>query len=461
MTTESNSNHTSINGSGLRRLYVAVAGDTKDDLPSEIWQLLSYKGFAERKSVNCVGFCRDTQKNRLVVVLPKAYSSPEIRKNLNENSFVRDHVYQLIRIFARIAKETKYKQELIESDSPGFAKTDRSDPILDSLEAALKLRVDFRKNGLYYSRTRRDKFNTPHLPLNWKKTLSAKAPVLTSSDEVIFQETVHSMRVRDERGLLYRLHVQCLKDIFSLIGEKDDVGDVIGLVAREYERIKRNPRTYLVPLNRTVFDDRGRRILRTIEAYLNESRLKPSSNIESDNLLSYTSVFEKLWEYILRSVFGSSDKDRSLKHGWWVRYSDKQKFLGITPIIDLHIDTEQYEVLLDAKDYRIFNGSYLSTAGSSSDHYKQIIYRRLMEHKSDKGFHNILAFPGFNQETLLQLRGCHYWQDLNDSIVYEIGIDYNLVVQHWMGEIRIDIESALTLLIDRIEELYAGLSASV
>ena len=76
-----------------------------------------------------------------------------------------------------------------------------------------------------------------------------------------------------------------------------------------------------------------------------------------------------------------------------------------------------------------------------------------MEDKARNDFYNILAFPGFGQESLFQIRGCHYWPNLEASLVYEIEIDYDRVVRHWLGEEVIDVQYELSSILERINQL--------
>ena len=90
------------------RLAIVVSGDTKVQIDKnygpEVWRSLADNGFADRKSIGSVGFCRDIQANTLVAVLPKAYSSQVARESLLLSDAVKSHVFRLIRVFNKIAK---------------------------------------------------------------------------------------------------------------------------------------------------------------------------------------------------------------------------------------------------------------------------------------------------------------------------------------------------------------------
>ena len=100
-----------------KNLKIVVSGDEKNYLDKNlgdiIWRTLADNGFVEGKSIRNVGFCRDLEKNILVAVLPKAYSTNEGRKVLSSASESKKHIYKLIRIFNKVWRETNLKQNLI------------------------------------------------------------------------------------------------------------------------------------------------------------------------------------------------------------------------------------------------------------------------------------------------------------------------------------------------------------
>ena len=102
---------------GAPRLAVVVSGDIKGEIDKnygpEVWRTLADNGFADRKSIGSVGFCRDIQANTLVAVLPKAYSLQVARESLALSDAVKSHVFRLIRVFNKIARETNYKTGVI------------------------------------------------------------------------------------------------------------------------------------------------------------------------------------------------------------------------------------------------------------------------------------------------------------------------------------------------------------
>ena len=153
----------------------------------------------------------------------------------------------------------------------------------------------------------------------------------------------------------------------------------------------------------------------------------------------------------MRRVLNTNQGDRHLESGRWMPQGVASESIGITPEIDVYFTVDNDEILLDAKDYQIVNGSYLERSGSAPDHYKQTVYRRLITEKHSNSFYNILAFPRFGQKSLFELIGSHHWTNLDDSLVYEIGIDYDLVVRYWLNERNLNIPSELSNLLDEVK----------
>jgi hypothetical protein len=118
------------------------------------------------------------------------------------------------------------------------------------------------------------------------------------------------------------------------------------------------------------------------------------------------------------------------------------------PEFDIRLHSGGTDVLVDAKDYRLFNGS--KWQGSNGDHYKQIIYRQLLTVPVDSKVVNILAFPNLGQRKLFAIRGCHYWKEIEDSRVFEVTVDYDLSVKHWLRESPLDIKQEIAALLEEI-----------
>ena len=134
-------------------LSIVVCGDRKDFLDQEyvhhIWRTLADNGFAEGKSIGGVGFCRDLDNNRLITVLPKAFSSSLARESFGVSEYIKKQIYQLIRVFNKLSRDDYL---VVESNTGSNFVNQGSDPVLDSLEAALKIRNEFKTNGLYYKK---------------------------------------------------------------------------------------------------------------------------------------------------------------------------------------------------------------------------------------------------------------------------------------------------------------------
>lgn len=435
-----------------RRLALVIAGDDKTRVEQEFgtgaWRVLADNGFVERKTVSCVGFRRNLEENSLLVVLPKAFGGDQARAKLRELSFEREQIYRLLRIFKKIRRETRLETEPSDSNRILSREASWTDPVLDSFEAALRLREDYRRSGLYFRKTEKPAPNAHHLPINWPRTLRKNGLILTGAD-VMIRETIHIARRRDMFHPLTLLHISCLKEIFALTGEKNELNQVEGLDPMDFRAIKHSPRRLLRSLRARTFDERGRFLISAIKSFLGEARLAASKEADRDELLGYTKDFEDIWEHVLRDLLAPGLKDRRLPKGEWHEYPDKGPGSGITPEYDIRFQYGELDVLLDAKDYRLINGSRL--LGTPADHYKQIIYRLLMSERKGDTVVNILAFPGLDQKRLFAIRGCHRWKDIPNSRVFEITVDYDLAMKRWLSEIALDVKAEVSELIESMK----------
>lgn len=442
------------------RLEFVVAGDSREVIEKNCgnaaWRSLADNGFVERTSVSCVGFHREIEANSLLVVLPKAFNSPGARARLNEPAYEREQIYRLIRIFKKVRRETQFS--LAGGTSNQILDRERctTDPVLDSFDAALRLRRDYRENGMYLRKSTRLTFNKPSLPVNWPHTIRHSTTVLNGR-EVFFDNTVHHARKRDMSHPLCLLHVACLKEIFGLTGERNDLEDTESLDANSFRRVKAKPRSYLRDLRASTFDERGRFLISAISSYLNESSLAGADRQVREELLSYTKDFEDIWEQVLRDLMAPGLTKRTLPAGEWYGWPDASAKKGMQPEFDIRLESGNADILVDAKDYRLLNGS--KWQGTNGDHYKQIIYRQLVATPRDSNVVNILAFPSLGQKSLFEIRGCHHWKEIEGSLVFEVTVDYDLAIKRWLREISLDMKEELVVLLKNLQKFSEKVKA--
>lgn len=435
------------------RLEFVVAGDSREviekDCGKAAWRSLADNGFVERASVSCVGFHREIEANSLLVVLPKAFNSPGARARLSEPGYEREQIYRLIRIFKKVRRETAFSLAGGNTNQILNRELRATDPVLDSFDAALRLRRDYRENGLYIRKSTRQTLNKPNLPVDWPRTIRRSTTVL-SGREVFFDNTVHHARKRDMSHPLCLLHIACLKEIFALTGERSDLEGAESLDANAFRTVKAKPRSYLRDLRASTFDERGRFLISAISSFLSESSLLSAEREVREELLSYTKDFEDIWEQVLRDLMAPGLSKRTLPAGEWYGWPDASAKKGMQPEFDIRLENGDADVLVDAKDYRLLNGS--KWQGSNGDHYKQIIYRQLLATPKDSKVVNILAFPNLGQKSLFAIRGCHHWKEIEGSHVFEVTVDYDLAVKRWLRESSIDVKAELATLLEGLRK---------
>ena len=279
-----------------------------------------------------------------------------------------------------------------------------------------------------------------YICVDWAATIR-RIPPLIDENSILFLNTIHRKRTKDPANLFFQLHAYILRDIFKRTGENYFLGDLPVPDDATLKPILNRPLPYLRAFRRGIFSDRGRMLLACMEAYLGTRSLQVGRPSQSDDCLSYTSSFENIWEFILARIFqpGAEPKYK-LAPGKWVSWPDRKKEVGIKPEADLLVRDPEITIV-DAKDYRIFNGSPLlgSRLGGAGDHYKQVIYRTLMASGNSPATVNILAFPSLDQKSLFQLNGCHHWPSIPQSPVFEVCVDYDKAIKHWLGDTRLNV----------------------
>lgn len=242
--------------------------------------------------------------------------------------------------------------------------------------------------------------------------------------------------------------MHCLKEIFSLTGENCDLDDGGALDRSEFRAFKANPSKTLRKLQASTYDERGRFLIAAIGSFAGESRLLGVASEAREELLSYTKDFEDIWEQVLRDLMAPNLTKRTLPPGQWHAWPNATMNKGMQPEFDIRLQSENTDILVDAKDYRLLNGS--KWKGSNGDHYKQIIYRQLLDNPKDSDVVNILAFPSLGQKSLFEIRGCHYWKEIQDSHVFEVTVDYDLAIKGWLREISLDMDGELAKLLEQL-----------
>ena len=437
-------------------LSIVVCGDRKDYLDHEygphIWRTLADNGFAEGRSIGGVGFCRDFENNRLITVLPKAFSSSSARKSFGASEYIKKQIYQLIRVFNKLNRADYF---VTDANAGANFNNKNADPVLDSLEAALKIRNEFRANGLYYKKRKIRQLTKTNHQINWPSTINRKLPILDGG-EIFYPSMIHNSRAHNLQHPMSDLHLNCLREILKLVGDRSLVSLPETLFNKSLSSIK-NPKAHIRDISHDIFDERGRKLSKLIEVYLGHGRLQPSSIQKRDDLLGYTANFEVVWESILRNLFDRG-KSRSLPKGQWFAYETPlSEISGISPLIDGEISSDTYSAYIDAKDYRAKAGLLF---GSPNDHYKQIIYRLLTDPNLPDNFFNILAFPGLGQKELFKINGCHKWAQIPNSTVYEVSVDYELAVSRWLGDVSFSIDSAVHKLLTDLRDFEVKVKLS-
>jgi hypothetical protein len=342
----------------------------------------------------------------------------------------------LVRTLARYSADVREQPgtpSAIETAAPG---------LLDWLEAAVELYDDYLLNGLHWVKSSYLSTSPSNNPINWGRTL-ARSPAFVEEEVPLFLEPYRRFRSRSTDDLLHRLHASLLDEIGELLIGRTIVEGGQALQASELNQIRSSPDGVLSEIERNLFADRPKRLVRLIRRYLQASS-EGAGERECSSVLCRAENFELIWEHMLRAAMenASGSKAKILPTGRWRSAAGVEK-PGIRPRLDFayrgNDDKGSYLVIFDAKD----RAASSERAGSQQDHYKQIIYALLI---GSNRLYNILVFPtiaGVGSYPL-KLSGSHDWELLPASRVFEVAADYVQVCEAFIHRWTIDPRPLVT-----------------
>ena len=181
-------------------LNVLVCGDDRDkvisELGREIWHDLADTGFLNRNTVSCVGFARNLNRNTLIFVLPKAFDNEKARQALLDQNYKAAQLYRMVQLLQRVRKSTNFSLTQTAGVSVTAQGSEDFDRTLISFEAALALRLDFKKFGFYEKRQTGTVENSFSNPIDWKRTITKNQMSLGEDNFAVF-ETTHRKLVKN------------------------------------------------------------------------------------------------------------------------------------------------------------------------------------------------------------------------------------------------------------------------
>jgi LlaJI restriction endonuclease. len=378
----------------------------------------------------------------LQVAFPKVYAAWRERLAANPGLRTR-HLLLLVRVLA------KYMRSMQPIMPVGDGTNLQRDPgMLDWLVAACELYEDFLDAGLYWVKRERLSTRTTSGTIAWSATIASGRAHL-SDDVPMHLEVTRRARHRSPDDFLHRLHAHAVGEASILLTGKTPFPEGSRVSDAELAAIRVAPRATFLPLARTTYSDRGKRLLVLLQRYFQVAGAKESYSA-SGSLLFSADAFEFIWEHMLRVTINNlGTSPLRLAAARW-HSNDGASTPGIAPKPDFgfrfEADGEKWLAIFDAKDKEI---ATTGRSGTEQDHYKQILYR--LAGDFDAPVCNILLFPTLDlrERGPFSLLGSHGWDHRPATLVHEIAVDYPAVCSAYLSGGRLDPSPVLVTLTRR------------
>lgn len=375
----------------------------------------------------------------LQISFPKVYGIWRERLAADPGLRTR-HMLLLMRVLAKYMRSTQAVTPV------GSGTILQRDPaMLDWLVAACELYEDFLDAGLYW--VKREKLSTRATSgaIAWGATIAAGRAHISDGVPVHLEVTRRARR-RSSDDFLHRLHAHAVGEVATLLTGKTPFPDGSRVTNAELAAMRTAPRATFLPLTRTTYSDRGKRLLALLQRFFQFAGAKEARSANGSLLLS-ADAFEFVWEHMLRvTIDNLGTSPLRLPSGRWRAHRGKST-PGIAPKPDFgfrfEADGEKRLAIFDAKDKVV---AAAGRSGSEQDHYKQILYRLVGDY--DAPVCNTLLLPTLDhgeRSPFIPLGG-HGWDGRPETFVHEIGVDYPAVCSAYLAGGRLDPSCVLAAL---------------
>ena len=283
------------------KCIILFEGNSKEEVSLAIWHLLGENNFLSGSRIGGVGLCQDEKTGFLIIVLPKVYNNQKtIDKLLKNSDYLKKTIYGFLKLLSfarrRGVCQVGHSDRIIRTGSL----KESCDPLIESIEAAIEIRYDFLRNGVYKApqkKSTRNQFGRP----NWRRTLTSVTPNIVP--DIFFPRIICDSLQSDNDNILTRLHCTVVEEIALNLGEKYEKSACKALSPEKIKDILKDLPRFLRSLRSNIYDDRGIYILALMSSYLKNKALQASNLKKPEPLLGICFHFEKIWEKIVENIF--------------------------------------------------------------------------------------------------------------------------------------------------------------
>jgi len=358
--------------------------------------------------------------------IPKVYFPYGYRHSETDKEIRRD----ILNLFSVLSSYIPKTNEISKSGK------DKSLP----LHALIGVYSYFLTNGYFVERETIYK-KSPYGKINWSKTIKNIKPII-SRNRPVYLEFIAQNSLVDENKIITQIHKFCLCKSYEIIGK------LFNFPKTEPATIPENIKFFVsVLLNKisNTFDERKIKLFRDMVDIL------VFFSSENNNKTTYgTLEFHHIWEKLIDSVFGISNKEDYFPHYSYSKLENNQKqVLTDQPLFPDTIMISNGKVfVLDAKFYPYgFTRRVEDLPGAESIN-KQMSYAEYVETKFNKDgndIYNAFILPynsetesfGFKKDLVVDVN----WKNKHKNYekIYGILLDTRFIMYHHTHS-DIDIE---------------------
>lgn len=296
----------------------------------------------------------------------------------NDEKELRSDVLLLIKILRSFGE----KDENLLS-SPNFK---NQDFVAFPINAYIFIIKDFLSNGYYSKKETVYKKNCCG-KINWSKTIKQTRPQIID-DQAFYFDFISQKNSYSENELIAKIHKFCVYECFSKLGF------LFTNFMPQKSEIKLNKPLFISSIRKAASETFNENTLLLFKNMIDVLNFLDSSN-EEKNFIYGTKNFHHIWESLVDSAFGESDKEKFYPKVYWKLNGEKDAydFSGDEKRNSLRPDTIMIQnrgkqgqkiFVLDSKYYRYGVTGIKNHLPSSESIVKQLAYAEYIEKEESK-----------------------------------------------------------------------------
>lgn len=250
---------------------------------------------------------------------------------------------------------------------------------------------DFRSNGLYLERTRKQTRNRGKI--DWQRTIARESGAI-SEQGPIYTDFITTVGSNNSANILADIQALAIKEIASIHGWWiPDISSRKGEILNMNALVKDSRRHLIKQLEKnlaSLFSIRAIRLSNWLIAYLKQDR-----GASTGAYIFGVHDFHSVWEVMLRSTLAHVEQgwnSKLARPAYWTKSGDVSEAANRGLRTDIIVRHKTGHAVIDAKYY---TASHASNAPSIGDFAKQILYETVLREELGENdtIRNMFVFP--------------------------------------------------------------------